>query len=105
LFFYELNFLLYRNTTIKKEHEKWIRNWPEGNIFINNEVFSLIQTSNKRQFIYDSSNKIVVVLRTTKPYYFYNGYILNDSIGYILNITSPNFKDKLLISPPLALFA
>ena len=90
LFFYELYFLLYRNTIIKKEHDKLFKNLADGNIIIKNEIFFLSTTYNKRQLIYNSANKLV----GTKPYYYYNGYILNDPIDYILNI-SPS-KNKLI---------
>lgn len=95
LSFYELNFVLYKDTVIQRSHEKWYRNWSEGNIFIKKELYSLMVTGNKRQLIFDSYQKLV----DTRPYIMVDGIILNNNIDYIYNITAPNFKDKLISAP------
>ena len=92
LFFYELNFVLYKDTVLKRTHEKWYRNWTEGNILIKKELYSLMVTGNKRQLIFDSYQKLV----DTRPYIIDEGIILNNNIDYIYNLTAPNFKNKLI---------
>lgn len=86
--FYELNMILYKNTSITKNQDKWYRRWEEGKIYIRNEIYSLIATDNKRQLIYDSYSKLVA----TKPYIYIDGKIINKEIGFIFNIKEPDYK-------------
>ena len=83
--FYELNVILYKNSTITKYQEKWYRRWDEGKIYIRNEIYSLIVTNNKRQLIYDSCSKLI----GTRPYIYVNGTIINKNIDYVYNIKGP----------------
>ena len=83
--FYELNVILYKNSTITKYQEKWYRRWDEGKIYIRNEIYSLIVTNNKRQLIYDSCSKLI----GTRPYIYVNGTIINKYIDYVYNIKGP----------------
>lgn len=95
LFFQDLYPVLYKDTVLKINHEKWYRNWTDGNIIIKKEIYSLMITGNKRQLIFDSSLKLV----GTRPYILKNGYIINKNIDFIYNIKAPNFKDKLITNP------
>lgn len=95
LFYYELNFVLYKETVIEKTQGKWHRNWKNGNIKIKKEIYSLMITGNKRQLIFGFFSKLVA----TKPYIYINGVIINNYYDYTLNIAEPNFKEKLIVSP------
>ena len=86
ILFYELNMILYKNSSITKYQEKWYRKWDEGKIFIRNEIYSLLVTNNKRQLIYNSCGKLI----GTKPYIYVNGVILNKGIDYVYNIKAPS---------------
>lgn len=93
--FFELYPVLYKNTVLSKYQEKWFRLWSLGTISIQNEIYSLSVTYNKRQLVFDSSNKLI----NTKPYVLINGEIVNYHFDYIYNIKEPNFKNKLICCP------
>ena len=71
------------------------RNWSEGNIKINQEIYSLMITGNKRQLIFNSYQKLV----DTRPYIIVKDIIINNKIDFIFNISAPDFKNKLIKHP------
>ena len=95
LHFFELTRLLYKNSYLLKYQEKWYKDWNRGSISIVNESYKFIITENKRQLIFDSHSKLV----NTRPFVLKNDRILNREYGYILNITAPDFRNKLLSKP------
>ena len=46
------------------KHEKWIKDFAEGNISIKEQSYALSVTDNKRQLVYDDSDKLIA----TEPY-------------------------------------
>jgi len=56
--------LLNKNTTLIKSQDKWYKDISKGHIIVRNEVYTLQQTDNKRELIYDSENQLI----GTKPY-------------------------------------
>ena len=95
--FFELYPVLYKNSSIIKTQDKWYRLWNMGTISIQNEIYTLSLTYNKRQLIFDSFNKLI----GTKPYIFINDQIINYYFDYILNISAPDYKNKLITSPTI----
>ena len=83
--FVSFNQLLYKDTKIYKEQEKWYKLWDRETISIRREIYTLTVTDNKRQLIFDSSNKLV----STRPFIVRNGNILNNKPDYIYNISEP----------------
>lgn len=71
LTFKDLLPLLNKNNSLKISHEKWYKNIEQGNISINNEIYTLIMTDNKRKIIYDENNQFV----DTKAIYLDKGNI------------------------------
>lgn len=63
--------LLYKNKKISLKNEKWTKNLASGNIFIDNNNYTLKTTLGKRELIFDKFNKFV----NTKPLYLYKGKI------------------------------
>lgn len=61
--FYQLKALLYKNTKLEIKQDKWYKNITDGNIFIKNEIYTLMITDNKRNNIYDQNGKFI----DTKP--------------------------------------
>ena len=56
--------LLYKDSSLSLNQDKWYRNLDEATIKVKNLLYTLKATSNKRQLIYDHTNKLV----GTKPY-------------------------------------
>lgn len=50
--------LLVKDTKIEQNHKKWFRQISEGKITIKDQIYTLIATDNKREFIY-KNNKII----------------------------------------------
>jgi hypothetical protein len=61
--FLDMKDLLQKDTFLEMRQEKWYKNMAKGNISIKEEIYTLSATENKREFVYDSNNKIV----DTKP--------------------------------------
>ena len=57
--FNELYDLLNKDKKITIYQDKWYKNINEGNIYIKKEIYTLMATCHKRNFIYDSNNKII----------------------------------------------
>jgi len=60
--------LLNQKTSIIKKQDKWYKDLSKGHIVVKNQIYTLQQTDNKRELIYDSQNQLV----GTKPYNLYN---------------------------------
>lgn len=57
--------LLIRNNSIIKSQDKWYKSFEDSTILIKNQLYTIQQTDNKRQLIYNMSNKLIA----SKPYY------------------------------------
>jgi len=64
--------LLNKDSKLKVKNEKWYKNWNDGNLTINEEVYTIMTTENKRKFVYASDNKII----DTTPIELCNGIIV-----------------------------
>jgi len=51
----DMKSLLVKDSSLKLKHNKWFRNLAEGNILIEEQVYELSRTENKREFIYNVS--------------------------------------------------
>ena len=71
--FEELEGLLYRNTSLEFSQERWRKNILSGSITIEDIVYHLKVTSNKRECLYDNNDRFV----NTAPYN-YDEIISND---------------------------
>lgn len=60
----EFESLLIKNQQIMKKQTKWIRSISESTIYHRDDIYTIQQTSNKRELLYNSSN----ILIGTKPY-------------------------------------
>ena len=56
--------LLTKDSTLKLSHEKWINYLIDNHISVKEYLYTLKMTSNKRELIYNSDNKLI----NTKPY-------------------------------------
>jgi len=74
--FFKLMPLLYIENQINEYQEKWYRNWEQGSILIQNEIYTLTVTINKRLLIYDCCQKLI----NTKPFILENGKIINKNV-------------------------
>jgi hypothetical protein len=63
LSFNDIEALLVKDSSREFNQEKWFKNLLEGEISINNQIYTLKQTSNKREHIYLEN-----VFSSTKPY-------------------------------------
>lgn len=59
----ELKKLLNENSSLTLKHDKWFKNFEQGNISIQETVYSLKVTDNKRKVIHEKGNFV-----NTKPY-------------------------------------
>ena len=55
--------LLYKDSSLELNHEKWYKSLENSNITVKDQIYSLKVTANKRKLIYDK-NKLI----NTKPY-------------------------------------
>jgi hypothetical protein len=69
----DLEALLTRNRTIKINQSKWYRCLTKSTISILETIYTLQQTANKRQLIYDEANRSI----NTTPYNVTNNVIYN----------------------------
>jgi len=51
--------LLIRNNSIIKSQDKWYKSIEDSTIIIKNQLYTIQQTDNKRQLIYNTSNKLI----------------------------------------------
>jgi hypothetical protein len=56
--------LLYKDKQIQKTQTKWIRSISESTIYLRDDIYTIQQTSNKRELLYNKSNALI----GTKPY-------------------------------------
>lgn len=59
----KLKYLLNQNSKLELCQEKWYRNFGNSEINVNNEIYTLMVTSNKRELVYNSNGHLV----ETKP--------------------------------------
>jgi hypothetical protein len=71
--FKELYSLLIKNTKLKLEQEKWYRDFEKGIILIEDEIYTLTITENKRKLIYNQFNKFI----DTEPLRLSKGILIN----------------------------
>jgi DNA polymerase type B, organellar and viral len=64
--------LLYKDSVLTLNQDKWYKNLDDATISIKNQMYTLKATSNKRQLIYDSNNKLIA----TKPYIIENDKLI-----------------------------
>ena len=69
--YWKLKSLLYKNEKLEIKQDKWYRYLNEGYINIINEIYSLSITENKREIIYDSTDRFV----NTMPLMLQNGVL------------------------------
>jgi len=60
--------LLMKDSSIKINHDKWYKSLEDSTITVKDQIYTLKVTSNKRNLIYDSNNKLI----NTKPYIIKN---------------------------------
>jgi hypothetical protein len=65
--------LLYKNSSLEINHEKWYKSLENSNITVKDQIYTLSVTSNKRKLIYDKNNKLI----NTKPYIINNNKLIN----------------------------
>lgn len=65
--------LLYRDKTLIKTQDKWYKDISKGHILVKNQVYTLQQTDNKRELIYNSDNQLV----GTIPYRLTNNKLVS----------------------------
>lgn len=94
--YWKLKSLLYKNEKLEIKQDKWYRYLNEGYINIINEIYSLSITENKREIIYDSTDRFV----NTMPLMLQNG-VLQKQEPIVLNlfplhtyINKHTYKDK-----------
>jgi DNA polymerase type B, organellar and viral len=73
--FDELSTLLEKDNKIIINQDKWYKNISIGNIFVKEELYTLIVTENKRKLIYDSKNQLI----DTKPLILQNKMIIDNN--------------------------
>lgn len=66
----ELEQLLYRNTEMEFNQEKWFKNIIESRITISDVVYHLKMTSNKRKPVYGFDSKGRELFIGTEPFHF-----------------------------------
>jgi len=71
--FEEFSNLLYKDSKLILNHEKWNKNLTSGEIKISENNYTLKTTLGKRELIFDKTNKLV----DTKPLYLDNDKVLN----------------------------
>ena len=76
--FDDLKSLLIKDNKLNLYHEKWFKSLIDSNILIKNQLYTLIATDNKRDFIY-KDNKLI----DTKAYIIKND--INNNINIIQN--------------------
>lgn len=64
LSFKDFDDLLYKDSKLEKNQEKWFKSLKEGSINVKPQLYTLKVTSNKRGIIYNSEGKFI----NTKPY-------------------------------------
>jgi hypothetical protein len=69
--FNELKPLLIKSANLKINQEKWYRNINDGNIKILPQIYTLMINNQKRELVFDNSNKFV----DTRPIILNNGYL------------------------------
>ena len=69
--FAELKSLTLKNSSLSVNQEKWLRKISHGEIFIKNELYSIMASENKRKLIYKDSQLI-----DTKPFIIKNGHFI-----------------------------
>jgi hypothetical protein len=70
--YHRLKSLLYKDSKLEVNQDKWRRHLDEGYINILDEIYTLSITNNKREIIYDSTGKFV----NTKPFELNNGIFI-----------------------------
>jgi hypothetical protein len=73
--FDDFNSLLTKDSLITKNQTKWYKSLTEGTISLLEQSYTLQQTDNKRELIYDSTNQLI----GTKPYNLIDNEINNDN--------------------------
>jgi hypothetical protein len=68
--------LLMKDSIITRDQNKWFKSFEDSTIYIRNQVYTLQQTDNKRELIYDSNNQLI----GTKPYNLNNNELSTDTI-------------------------
>lgn len=63
--------LLYKNSNLEIQQVKWYKSLENSTINVKNQIYTLKVTSNKRELIYNSENKLI----NTKPYKMNNDTI------------------------------
>lgn len=61
--FYDLEKLLYKNSSLELNQEKWFKSIKEGSILIKDQSYTLSTTENKRELIYENGKLV-----GTKPF-------------------------------------
>jgi hypothetical protein len=77
--FDELKSLLIKENKLNLSHKKWYKSLTESNITIKDQLYTLIATDNKRNFIYENN-----ILINTKPYNIINEIKNNINTNRIL---------------------
>lgn len=68
LTFEDLETLLYKDTKLEKEQEKWFKSLTAGSISIKDQLYTLKVTSNKRKLLYTAEdNKLYATVPYTLP--------------------------------------
>ena len=83
--FFEIKPLLKKDSTLVLKQDKMFKNLSEAHIFVQEEIYTLMLTENKRELIFNKDNIFI----DTKPYILYNGDLIKD------NKLLPNNKKKL----------
>jgi hypothetical protein len=65
--------LLFKNSKIQKAQLKTFKSFEQGNIKVLKQIYTLQQTNNKRNLIYNKSNKLI----NTKPYVINNNKVIS----------------------------
>jgi len=97
--YFSLLSLLYKQNKIDEYQEKWYRDWTQGLINVQNEINTLVVTTNKRLLIYDCCQKLI----DTKPFILENGKIINKNIINILYYL-PKPKELYCLPAPNKLY-
>lgn len=65
--------LLNKNNIIIKSQDKWYKSIENATIVIKNQIYTIQQTDNKRELLYNSSNQLIA----TKPYTITNEKLIH----------------------------
>jgi len=71
----KLKSLLNQNSKLELCQEKWYRNFGNSEINVNNEIYTLMVTSNKRELVYNSNGQLV----DTKPLIINENFSINEN--------------------------